>query len=333
MRPLLAIGSGFVLGLGATLVLAAWFLWEQATWEGGALYWYRPIVAAGFAPPVGSRPSVVWLGDSTVLRRADGTLSYPQVLAPKLDAVGLDSHVIGSPGLDFYDYYFLMGPALDRAPRLVVVVAHLKLMGEPDTSPAGDHRKLTDLASYLPLSELPHALGLPLGAVGLLPDRLLLFQALRFEPVERGFVFLEGLRVAAQKAILPGAQAPAGRLDLQEIMERCLRSYDVDLWPPMLRMMGATIRMARTHGVAVLVVATPVPVDAMRAQGIWNEERDAARIRVIRAAVREAGGAFADLHTVLHDDEFVDNGGHMSPRGAEHVAALLEPGVLRLAAP
>ena len=93
----------------------------------------------------------------------------------------------------------------------------------------------------------------------------------------------------------------------------------------MVRMMDATIRVARKAGVHVIVVGTPIPYEDMRESVGYDPEVYATRFAVLRAAVKDAGGIFVDAHETLARDLFTDPVGHFDEAGATILAERIRP--------
>jgi hypothetical protein len=325
-------GATVALVLGVMLGLAVLCGGREALEAGRALYQHRRYLTRGLEPPPSARPFVVWLGDSTIA--SVGQATYPTLVAADLERVGLvgDSRVVATPGLNFSDYYFLMGPVLDHAPDLVVLVAHLRMFGEGLGS-----QTFTDLASMIPFSELgtavalPHQISLP---------RLLLLRLLRLAPVEHAVYLVEGLRSRFQEAAwwnVLGPRRPiwdvtTGMRALPDMVPNVLRAYDVPVGPrhPLVRMMAGAVGMATRRGVATLVIASPIPYEPLRDLGWYDPEVYARRFAAMRNAVEAEGGTFLDLHEALASDGFLDKGGHTNEVGTRWLAELIEPVVRRM---
>ena len=140
--------------------LSVW-LGDDAVAVGRTLYPYRRLVAP-LTEPDRARTDIVWLGDSTIMTTDDAAPPYPVLLDRRATRpAGYSSQVVAAPGLDFYAYYALMGPALATRPRLVVMVANLRLF-----NPAG-FRSFNDLVGFVPMAELPRLMTLPYAARGM----------------------------------------------------------------------------------------------------------------------------------------------------------------------
>lgn len=321
--------------LGAVLGLAVLGDGQKAVETGRGLYQHRRYLTRGLELPLRARPFVVWLGDSTIA--SIGQATYPKLVAADLERVGLagDYRVLATPGLNFSDYYFLMGPVLDRHPDLVVLVAHLRMFGEGSGA-----RTFTDLASMIPGSELAATLALPLHEQGVSLPRLLLLRLLRLAPVEEGVYLLEGLRSRFQEAAwwnVLGLRRPiwdvtTGMRALADTLPNVLRTYDVPVGPrhALVRMMAGAVRMASRRGVPTLVIASPIPYEPLRNLGWYDPEVYARRFAAMRNAVEAEGGTFLDLHEALASDGFRDNGGHYNELGTQRLATQIEPVVRRM---
>jgi hypothetical protein len=324
-----------VLALGAALGVALVLAGRGALETGEALYHHRHALSQMVRPVSGERPLVAWLGDSTIVSVGQDT--YPRLVGEALagDGAAGEQRVIATPGLNPFDYYFVMGPVLRGTPDLVVLVAHLRMFGgNPGT------RTFTDLASMIPASELPTAVMLPLPEKGISVPRLFLLRTLRLAPIERAVYLLEGLRSRFQDAAWWDVLGPrtvvwdvtTAMRALPETVPNMLRAYDVPVGPrhAMVRMMGATVRMAARRGVPVLVVGSPIPYEHLREAGLYDPEVYARRFAAMRDVVEAAGGEFLDLHESLPAGEFRDNGGHYTEAGTRRLATLIEPVVRRL---
>ena len=267
---------------------------------------------------------VVWLGDSTVLDSID-IPSYADIVAERIARSGdeMPPHgVVAMVGLDFYHYYCMLGRILERKPEVVVLVAHLRMFVD-------GARAFMDLCSFLPASELPRAMLLPFRERDVGPLDLLGYQLLRLPGAETSFLAFEGAQRLFQDKDPTGllAKTPTyferlgmgGRKPALEY----LRSYalDLDREHPVVRMMGATVDMARRRGAEVLVVASPIPYEKLEARG-WYQPQT---IDVLRRVVEENGGHFFDGHRVLQKRHYRDESGHYTTEGAEILAEALEP--------
>jgi hypothetical protein len=321
-----------ILGIvGSFLVCGGLIVWGFTATVGAAaldqgigLYRYRNLLDA-FLRESGpaARPLVVWLGDSTIM--AFRRKSYPQLLRPRLLEQGVDSRVIALPGMDAYAHYFLSGRVLELDPVMVVIVAHL-----PGFLPKGSKRTFTynDTCSYLLPSQLPGTFLLPLAERQLSPARVLLAQSLNFEIPKRIFYTAEGARLLYQRAPFwsaLGPPRPPAFFDPSAL--RALGGYNVELSrrQPTVRMLEATVRAVTEAGRVALVVAAPIPHEAMQQEPWYDAARIQRRIDVLRDATRDAGGTFVDLHQLLRRVEFADFGGHLTPDGALRVSNMVWP--------
>ena len=81
--------------------------------------------------------------------------------------------------------------------------------------------------------------------------------------------------------------------------------------------------MATRHGTRALVVVSPMPLDVLRKQQLFDDRRIASGIAALREAVTATGGTLVDFHGALPKDAFADVEGHMTSDGMERVSALL----------
>jgi hypothetical protein len=324
------IGLTFVLALVAAGVIAVRHFGDDALHAGRNLYRHRIMLEGATWPRIEDGPLLVWMGDSTILD--DKGPSYPQLIDERLRTDHIASRVVANVGLDFYHYYFLMGRVLALRPDVVVLVAHLRVFNLRRFELAGNTQQFDDLASMIPASELWRALGLPLHARGISAPGLLLMRLFGYEGGERALYLVEGLRFMFQEAdfwpALEVDEAPRTRwLRGMQSLAVTLQSYDVPLGrrQPVVRMMGATVRMSTAAGVRTLVVGSPIPYGAMGLRGWYDPADYVRRFAVLRAVVEENGGSFVDLHEALAREEFIDGAGHYNAAGAHHVADLVEP--------
>jgi hypothetical protein len=316
--------------LGCTALLtwgAATLVGPEAFRRGVDLYRYRRTYDRILrAPSHRKRPRLVWLGDSTIMGLKHP--SYPQLLLPRLRRRGIDSRVVTGPAFDPYVYYFLAGAVVERLdPSVVVIVARL-----PTFDPKGSNRffRYNDLSSYLPASLLPRTFLLRLAPRQLSPARLLLAQTLKNETAERIFYTAEGLRTLYAEAPFwevmgPPKNPPTFNPAIRSMLDEHARP--VSRRQPGVAMLEATVRVLSEAGCVVLVVASPIPLEAMRViRGI-----DPAVIQrnfyALRDIVEEAGGTLVDLHALLPPSELADYAGHFKPAGALHVSQVVFPSV------
>ncbi len=308
--------------------------------EGREAYVHRAFVAAGFeawSPDEAAlTKTVVWLGDSTIV--ALPIPSYPQEMAPALELRGIRSRVVAGLGLDFYPFYLLTPAVLERLrPDVLVLVAHLRYFSAPAPAASNDplpNRDFGDLASYLPVADIPATIPLPMAERGLTVPRLLVARAFDVPVMERVAYWWAGGRTLASDAPAWDRLGPlrsrrsAAGAELRRF--RILYASNVDVTPgqPTVRMMAATVRLATRRGTSVIVVGTPLAWEQMAATIGYDPGVYAERFGVLRAVVEEAGGTFLDLHEALRSGELRDPIGHFNARGAAHMVRLVQPVVL-----
>jgi hypothetical protein len=316
--------------LGSFLACSALIVWAvvgtvgpAARGRGANLYVYRQYFNRILgAPTPAERPLVVWLGDSTIMGAKRP--SYPHVLKPLLRQGGVDTLVIAGAGFDAYVHYFLIGRVLELDPALVVIVAHLASFHPK----GGGAFTYNDTSSYLRPSQLPRTFLLPLAERHLSPARLLLAQTLNFETAEETLYTMEGVRVLYDEApFWTSLGPPKPPAVFNAAYPEVLRSYDIRLSrrQPTVRVLEAAVRAVTTAGHVALVIATPVPYQAMQQRRWYDAAAMQRRVDVLRAATEDAGGRFADLHRALPQAEFADYGGHFGAAGAQHIADLVLP--------
>lgn len=320
MRRIAVIVLTFVCGLTTVgmWLISSWGV--EAVESGRKLYPYRLLLEQIAKPPP---PDVVWIGDSTLLERA-----YPDIIQRRLASIPMRK--LTSVGLDFWAMYQLLGEVMALHPRVVVMVANLRLLRSGGTS-----RTFNDLAQALPLDELPRTLLEPYSFRGMTAPRLLLARLLATPWWEEMFFVAEGIRRNVQTAEaweLLGPEAkprtPSGvKANLARGAQRMAEAYDQPLGPntPLVRFCGAAVRYARTHGAQVLVVVSPIPTAHLAETGHYDPARTAERIGVLRAEVEAAGGRLLDLHAALAPDLFRDHSGHFTPTGQDRMASMVLP--------
>ncbi len=320
-----AVVGGALVLLGVTLAAT---VGPAALTRGRAAYAYRGLLAKAEQPDPPGRPLVTWLGDSTLLRGVKAR-SWAEIVAERvLTPAAVTSRIVAWVGLGPYHFYCLMGPVVRARPSVVVVVANLRMFG-------GRGLPFADLCGALPGSELPHAIVLPFVERGVTMPQLLLYRTLAVDAVSRGVFLLDGLRAGTQDASLWGALGPERTPELMEAQERLrpiaeaslLGEYDTPLAQrrDAMRMLAAALRLARTAGVEVVVVASPVPRDVLVEHGLYDPERYAERMLALRQLVEAGGGTFLDLHDAVARSGFSDDWGHFDADGAERVASLVAP--------
>jgi hypothetical protein len=317
---------GRIIGiLGSCLALTALLAWTvtavvgpAALERGKKLYYYRGFFDRMLTtpPPPRERPLLLWLGDSTIVRFSRP--SYPQLLIPRVrTALGADTLVVAFLGFDPFAYYFVVGELLEAVdPSVVAIVAHLRAFG---SKKGHTEFRYNDLSSYVPPRLLPRTLLLPLSDCQLSPARVLLAQALRFPGLEQAFYTAEGLRLLYGEAPFWAALgAPALPFVYDPRESDVLAGYELALSrrQPAVEMLEATVRGVTASGRVALVVASPIPVEAMSTRPSYDAAAIQRSVDVLRVATEDAGGMFADLHRVLAQDDFKDFGGHYMPSGA-----------------
>jgi hypothetical protein len=185
----------------------------------------------------------------------------------------------------------------------------------------------------IPAAELPRAIRLPLAARGVTLPRLFLARLLRYEGVEQAVYVLDGAQALVSEAEVGwlGPKKPPSPFAGFAMLLLGLGGSDVPVTPghPAVRMMEATVRLAREAGVRVVVVGSPIPFEGMRGVVGYDPEIYRARFRMLQAVVERAGGTFVDLHEALPAKHFQDTVGHFDADGAAVLANLLRPVVTR----
>jgi hypothetical protein len=243
---------------------------------------------------------------------------------------GVRAATIACPGLDFFGYYALTDRVLTLHPRVIVLTANLRLF-----APTGLW-SYTDLLGLAPLAELPRLIMLPYDRRGTSAAQIVLAQTLRWPGMTDALLWFEGMRHVASDAAIWDALGPAalklkwGDGALQRGLDVTLRGYvrPFESKDPMVRMVAATTARAGSDGAHVLVVVSPVPVDALRLNGLYDEAAFAERIAALRQATESNGGTLLDLHDSLPMKKFTDFDGHFTDEGEKTMVNLTTPAII-----
>jgi hypothetical protein len=282
------------------------------------------------ADPVRESPDVplaVFLGDSTFLP----SYAYPHQLA-RLLAGKAEIQTFWWKGFEPFHHYLLVGHVMDQGPKIVVVVAQLRVFWR--------HEPLwyEDLLTMVPPRELPRAVLLPFHERSVSIPRLVLASLLGStgeggEDLLR--VFVGGRKRAATlpglRWLVPHRAPIADPRRLTQLREERFESYDRPIDPahPAVRALAATVEQAVRRGARTLVLMSPVPTEALADAGLYDPEVFAGRVQVIADAVEGEGGELLDLHAILREGDFTDHLGHMSRSGAWKVTTALGPWMRR----
>jgi hypothetical protein len=265
-------------------------------------------------------------------------------------------HSLAAPGMGPFDYYLLADQIVASEPDQIVV--HVNLTTLSDDWRGAFSRP--ELAGFIDPAEIPRALSLPLHWIGLTADRLLGYVA-----VVRAGLRDPWHRLVAQQARMGpllrttatslaaavGSEGDArfakeffryqkdlvfarneNRLTPRGIRSRFGRALaGAESDGPVLRVLGAAIRVFREHRIDVVVYVNPVNVEHMQSIEADDPEGLAVTIASVEAVARDAGAEFVDLHRILEDADFRDPAGHLSVkhgrdgplRLAEHLAPAL----------
>jgi hypothetical protein len=328
MFRIAVIGLTFVFGLAAAVVAGVRYGSASAVASGRELHPHRKLLAA-IAKAEGSEkpPAVVWLGDSTLMGQ-----SYPLLVGRTRFGPSKPSLVLAAPGLDCWAHYQLLGRVMSLHPRVVVMIANMRVLRAESSS-----RTFNDFAQAIAADELPRTLALPYSFRGITAPRLLLARLLDTGWGEETFLMAEGIRHDFQTAeawrSLGPEVPPRGK------RERALRfirgnrqvaaAYDAPIGPrtPLVRFCRAAVRVARDRGAEVLVVVSPMPTAFLVRQGRYDAARVAARVAMLRGEFEAEGATVLDLHDALSTGDFRDNAGHFSVAGHARMAGLVGPEV------
>ena len=82
--------------------------------------------------------------------------------------------------------------------------------------------------------------------------------------------------------------------------------------------------MAERSGVEVLVVVSPVNLDAAKETVGYDEAAFLESVAELRGVVESEGGELIDMHAALTRDQFYDDLGHYLASGAREIAIPVE---------
>ena len=298
--------------------------WRSSISEGETLNGYHKHIQVFAKRHLPMLPGVVWLGDSTMISKA-GNMSFPIRVQKRLRMPAEHRSLI-LPAYDFYHYYFLIHRVMETKTDLIIVPLNLRMFGS-NTIEARN-----DLASYLPLSELPTAATLSLYERGITLPGLFMLQLLNVPAIERGFFFFSGLRKRFYDADF--WEPVMGKIPtrLSDMERYGLGRYDVEVWEggPMLDVMGATVAAAVRGGAQILVFVSPIPWQELAKRNLYERSRYERRLEIARRTIEKNGGHFWDLHRLLRKDDFRDIFGHYESSGNEKVTVALLPAIRSL---
>jgi hypothetical protein len=323
MTRLSILFASFCITLGGLMALAVGLDWESSVERGRQLSAHRDQVQS---LETQDRPLVIWLGDSTIVpvRNID---AIPNRIARQLRP-HVETRVVSFLGGGFWEHYFSAGRVVDAEPTLVVLIANLRTL-----PPAAHLPSYLDLASELPGAELPNALSLPLHQIRMSLPRILLMRLLRVPVLEEIAYFATGLRDRVSQATRAFAPPPSV-VDLNRpgIAERHFGYYDAPLHASQgsVQAMQATLALLERHGIASLVVVSPIPTDALQRAGLYDAATTTARVDRLRELAEAEGASVVDLHDLLAEDGFRDELGHFSETGSREVTRVVRNHVLRI---
>jgi hypothetical protein len=329
---IVTIACTVVLVLGAVLWALVTFGSPTATATGSAFYAHRMANAVLADAASGPAPAVVWLGDSTLWFPGQ----YPALIqAHDLQPRGLNSTVVAFPGLDPYAFHSLARGAVALRPRVVVLVANLRIFARFSATT----RTLDDLTALLPIEALPRMLTLPFNFRGLTVPGLLLTRVLRYDRAVDALFWIQGTRDEMQHAgawAFLGPENPSGASDALRKLDvgwrEIAKGYDrhITSHTPLVRFLAASVGAITAAGARALVVVSPIPSTALADVGHYDPRVFAGRIDVIRRAVENEGGTLVDLHDAIARSSFRDLNGHLTAAGDVRMRDLVWPALAHL---
>jgi hypothetical protein len=294
------------------------------------------VVEQGFTRVVetrlGSVPEGRWvafLGDSTMVPHPVwGGNSYPITLGHRLAADDVGTSHIAIPGLDPFQFYFLLGPLLDRQPEALVIVATMSMV----LNGPGKGLERNYFCQFLEPMLIPNAMTLPFYARGMTIPHLLFCPFLRVPAVRSSSYILVGARLLFLEAPFWGSlerpvpePGPDSRREQIRLSLEQAYAPSVTESTPAVVMLEAVVETASKHGVPTLVVISALPVEQLTKHGLYDGELFDRRVAVLREVIERAGGTVVDIHDQIPADEMRDVAGHLNAAGIDHVSDLVEP--------
>lgn len=297
---------------------------------------------------------VVYLGDSLVMRRAEGDDTPPRRLRRLLRSQGrlgpVQLRPVALAGLGAFSHYFFSDAVAEVDPDLVVLSVNLRWF-------SGFWNRVVErgaLVGWLPARRWPEAATLPLHAVGVSADMVLLERALvvsgampAWHRLRREQVRLGGGLARAEDWVQGWAGGPVAyrrahsaadaallargnRSSLHQVQQTLGEVLDgVGPEHPSLRALDAALGGLRARGAACLVYVAPLNVEHLERLGVSDVAGLERSIASIEAVARRHGAAFLDLHALLPDADFSDFADHLvldpQSEGATRLARALLP--------
>jgi len=285
---------------------------------------------------------IVFLGDSMLLARAE-TGAVPEQVERLVDAAPRPArrvavHAVAIPGSGPFDYYFAGDEILQREPDLVVIAFNLTTLS--DTWRIAFARP--QLAGLLSPRRIPEAVTLPLHWAGLTTDRMLSYIGLVRIGALGVWTELAGDqarvshvpdRLSRRLARWAGTNAEE-RFERRRFLRNARHRPGTDRFDavrererfgaalsgvapdhPVLRALGAAVRIFARESIPVFVYVSPANVENLAETGILDRAGLATTLQSIERVVVRANGRYADLHDLLPDGGFSDPAGHFSRGG------------------
>ena len=304
------------------------------------------------APRQPNERRVVFMGDSTSMHFPNGNFGLDYKLEGALDELAANQppfrvFSFAAPGYTQFTQYFLSHRVASAHPDAVVLAMNLASFSQQWR---GADRP--QLAAWLPLRHVGEALQLPLHWIGVASDELLLYTgtiaAGGFE-AWRWLLHAQARCVRAWGALTLWLQAHSGApegLAYKLELFAARRVRDVEPGPPdrerawlarsrlgaaldgvepehpVMRMLRATLAVFHRRGIPVFVYIVPVNVEHLDRLGIGDREGLRRAVERVRRMVEAGGATLIDVHDLLPDSAFADNGGHLVS-GPEHDAPWL----------
>lgn len=317
----IALAFGAVLVVGVALLAIAFF--DRLVEVGERELEHRPANLVQPQRPEPDVPLALFLGDSTFLPGH----AYTRLLSHRLGEAG-NLLPVWWEGFEPFHHYLVAGRALELEPEAVVIVAQTRVFWR--------HEPLwyADLLTLLPPRELPRAMLLPFHERSVSVPRVVLASLLgslrsHSESAIHAFVGARKLaeRIPLLRFFVPWKARDADPRRLTQLRQERFQKYGMPIYEghPAVQALAATVEQAVRSGARTLVLVSPIPVDRLKAAGLYDEQIFADRVQVIQNAVEEQGGELLDLHAIQSPEDFTDEFGHMSESGNRKMALVIDP--------
>ena len=304
---------------------AAVALWQWESWLDHGTTGTERNAGPFLDPKRSPAPLVLAIGDSTFRLRQ----SLPRHVADRLGGA-VELRIFWNVGMSPAEAALLAAAGLELEPAAVILLAHFATFEAPRPL------RYPELAGLVPPHRLPALAGLPFSKRGLGLGELVL------RSLSGALIAPDWLRVSRggaawlqdvldeRWAVNPGSDMHRlGRMsELRH--EAILRSIQ-NGYPghASVEMLHGTVKMIEEAGSQAIVVISPIHVEPLRGEADFDERELARRVSHVGARVEAAGGEVIDVHDALAPNEFRDELGHYTKRGAYRISLPLEAALRR----